>query len=126
MQQQQQFQPRLISGGYGQHQTMPRSMGGMSMQPAAQAGVMPRSMGGLPLQAPYGAQPVPTQAAFQTGSSLPPPWEECRDATGRIYYKNHVTKTTQWVNPILQQGGHAMQQPGAGTYGATVGGFPRY
>jgi E3 ubiquitin ligase SMURF1/2 len=39
--------------------------------------------------------------------NLPEGWEERRAASGRIYYVNHVTKTTQWIRPtqpaILQQ-----------------------
>lgn len=31
---------------------------------------------------------------------LPPGWEERRTESGRIYYVNHVTRTTQWVRPI--------------------------
>lgn len=30
---------------------------------------------------------------------LPPGWEEKRDATGRRYYVNHTTRTTQWERP---------------------------
>lgn len=30
---------------------------------------------------------------------LPPGWEEKRDATGRRYYVNHNTRTTQWERP---------------------------
>jgi E3 ubiquitin ligase SMURF1/2 len=31
--------------------------------------------------------------------NLPEGWEERRAASGRIYYVNHVTKTTQWIRP---------------------------
>ena len=30
---------------------------------------------------------------------LPPGWEEKRDATGRRYYVNHSTRSTQWERP---------------------------
>ncbi|KAL1420974.1 hypothetical protein MTO96_004336 [Rhipicephalus appendiculatus] len=33
-------------------------------------------------------------------SPLPPGWEEREDACGRIYYVNHVARTTQWERPI--------------------------
>ncbi|KAF7266573.1 hypothetical protein GWI33_020081 [Rhynchophorus ferrugineus] len=36
---------------------------------------------------------------------LPPGWEERRTSNGRLYYVNHVTKSTQWVKP--QTGGKA-------------------
>jgi len=32
---------------------------------------------------------------------LPPHWEEKMDARGRIYYTNHVLRTTQWKRPIM-------------------------
>lgn len=33
-------------------------------------------------------------------SPLPPGWEEREDACGRIYYVNHVARTTQWERPV--------------------------
>lgn len=30
---------------------------------------------------------------------LPPGWEERRTANGRLYYVNHVTRSTQWIRP---------------------------
>lgn len=33
-------------------------------------------------------------------SPLPPGWEEREDACGRIYYVNHVQRTTQWERPV--------------------------
>lgn len=32
---------------------------------------------------------------------LPPGWEERRTQSGRIYYVNHITRSTQWVKPQL-------------------------
>lgn len=32
-------------------------------------------------------------------TDLPDGWEERRTQTGRLYYLNHLTKTTQWVRP---------------------------
>lgn len=37
-------------------------------------------------------------------SPLPPGWEEREDACGRIYYVNHVARTTQWERPIRGDG----------------------
>eukprot|EP00048_Salpingoeca_helianthica_P022598 m.19241 g.19241 ORF g.19241 m.19241 type:complete len:1022 (-) comp7541_c0_seq1:33-3098(-) len=46
--------------------------------------------------------PAPAPATTpQSASSLPPGWEERRDArTNRTYYINHVTRTTQWDRPL--------------------------
>lgn len=32
---------------------------------------------------------------------LPPGWEECRTANGRLYYVNHNRRSTQWVKPQI-------------------------
>ena len=34
-----------------------------------------------------------------SASSLPPGWEARQDRTGRLYFVNHNTKTTQWEDP---------------------------
>ena len=34
-------------------------------------------------------------------TSLPPGWEERRDASGRVYYTDHIHKKTQWERPAL-------------------------
>lgn len=34
---------------------------------------------------------------------LPPGWEERRTDSGRVYYVNHVTRTTQWVRPVCNK-----------------------
>lgn len=39
---------------------------------------------------------------------LPPGWEERRTANGRLYYVNHVTRSTQWIKPQLTSK-HRMQ-----------------
>lgn len=31
--------------------------------------------------------------------SLPPGWEERRTTSGRLYYVNHITRSTQWIKP---------------------------
>lgn len=30
---------------------------------------------------------------------LPEGWEEARDYDGKVYYIDHATKTTSWVDP---------------------------
>lgn len=42
---------------------------------------------------------VPTTPVHQ--ETLPEGWEDRRTSNGRIYYVNHVTKTTQWTKPTL-------------------------
>ncbi|KAJ8931387.1 hypothetical protein NQ314_015705 [Rhamnusium bicolor] len=32
---------------------------------------------------------------------LPPGWEERRTSNGRLYYVNHITRSTQWVKPQI-------------------------
>lgn len=34
---------------------------------------------------------------------LPQGWEERRTESGRVYYVNHVTRTTQWVRPMCNK-----------------------
>ncbi|XP_057668198.1 E3 ubiquitin-protein ligase SMURF2 [Diorhabda carinulata] len=34
-----------------------------------------------------------------TNTELPPGWEERRTPNGRLYYVNHITKSTQWIRP---------------------------
>lgn len=34
-------------------------------------------------------------------SPLPPNWEERTDSTGRVFYVNHQTRTTQWDRPVV-------------------------
>ena len=41
--------------------------------------------------------PVPNQ--INGGEVLPEGWEQRRSASGRVYYVNHVSKTTQWEKP---------------------------
>ena len=44
------------------------------------------------------AQPAPAE------SKLPPYWEERKDATtGKIYYVNLVTRTSQWERPVAEE-----------------------
>lgn len=44
-----------------------------------------------------GGTPAPSAAALANG--LPALWDVRKDRTGRIYYINHVTKSTQWNDP---------------------------
>lgn len=44
-------------------------------------------------------------------SPLPSGWEEREDACGRIYYVNHLARTTQWERPV--QGGDAHEEGAA-------------
>lgn len=38
---------------------------------------------------------------LRCANDLPEGWEERRTSSGRVYYVNHVTKTTQWERPTL-------------------------
>merc|ERR1711936_800366 len=42
---------------------------------------------------------VPPPAGDSGGLELPPGWAISRDANGRVYYLNHLTKKTQWEHP---------------------------
>ena len=42
---------------------------------------------------------VPPPAGDTGGLELPPGWAISRDANGRVYYLNHLTKKTQWEHP---------------------------
>ena len=44
---------------------------------------------------------APLQQAEEGGLSLPPGWEQAVTNDGRVYYKNHATKKTQWTHPEL-------------------------
>jgi hypothetical protein len=35
-------------------------------------------------------------------SQLPPGWEQRSDQNGRIYYIDHISKTTTWVRPVMR------------------------
>mmetsp|Transcript_26972 Transcript_26972/g.63631 ORF Transcript_26972/g.63631 Transcript_26972/m.63631 type:complete len:589 (-) Transcript_26972:1010-2776(-) len=68
---------------------------------AWQQGVAPTTAGGgapLPSYAnnvtPAGPPPPPP------APTLPPGWVEIKDPSGRPYYENHITKTTQWERPV--------------------------
>lgn len=59
--------------------------------------------GGTPLAVvgPLGELRGPNDCESPTeNEELPPGWEERRTESGRIYYVNHLTRTTQWVRPI--------------------------
>lgn len=63
--------------------------------------------GGTPLAIvnPHGELRGPNDYDIQQSENdeLPPGWEERRTDTGRIYYVNHRTRTTQWVRPIYSK-----------------------
>lgn len=40
--------------------------------------------------------------AHTLGLQLPPGWEQKKSATGRYYYVDHTTKTTQWERPAMR------------------------
>ena len=51
---------------------------------------------------PYSSAPSPhssSVASSSSSSSLGPGWEARQDRTGRLYFVNHNTKTTQWEDP---------------------------
>lgn len=51
--------------------------------------------------------PPPPQPDHVTSTSVPKPlpegWDEARTPEGRLYYKNHATKTTQWEHPGVDE-----------------------
>ena len=48
------------------------------------------------------------EAALQ--EKLPQGWEKCFDSKSkRFYYKNHLTKTTQWHSPCPTPAGKLLQ-----------------
>lgn len=63
--------------------------------------------GGTPLAIvnPHGELRGPNDYDNQQSENdeLPPGWEERRTDTGRIYYVNHRTRTTQWVRPVYSK-----------------------
>lgn len=64
--------------------------------------------GGTPLAVvgPLGELRGPNDCdAPQENEELPAGWEERRTENGRVYYVNHVTKTTQWVRPTCNKNG---------------------
>ena len=40
-----------------------------------------------------------TDVEQEADESLPPGWEQKMDDSGRIYYVNHESRTTQWNRP---------------------------
>ncbi|CAM4951268.1 unnamed protein product [Rotaria socialis] len=45
------------------------------------------------------ANAQPSDVPISTEESLPEGWEKKQDNQGRIYYVNHISKTTQWEDP---------------------------
>jgi len=50
-------------------------------------------------EANAGSASGPVQPEVAPAEPLPPGWEEKRDASGRRYYVNHNTRSTQWERP---------------------------
>ncbi|XP_069495177.1 protein WWC3, partial [Ambystoma mexicanum] len=85
------------SGGAGGTVPWPSPSGRRGQQqPAAPA---PRG-GGEPPQSPL-QPPSPAVGARResAGLPLPPGWEEARDYDGRIFYIDHNTRQTSWIDP---------------------------
>ncbi|XP_065219668.1 E3 ubiquitin-protein ligase NEDD4 isoform X1 [Planococcus citri] len=49
------------------------------------------------------ANQIPEGNVDHQGNPLPPGWEERQDANGRMYYVNHIARTTQWERPSFNQ-----------------------
>nr|XP_023019400.1 E3 ubiquitin-protein ligase SMURF2 isoform X1 [Leptinotarsa decemlineata]XP_023019401.1 E3 ubiquitin-protein ligase SMURF2 isoform X2 [Leptinotarsa decemlineata] len=47
--------------------------------------------------------PVDSESNNVTSVDLPPGWEERRTPNGRLYYVNHITRSTQWVKPQMSK-----------------------
>ena len=44
--------------------------------------------------------PTPPSSSYVEGvDDLPEGWTECRSLSGRLFYMNHVNRTTQWDRP---------------------------
>lgn len=43
--------------------------------------------------------PSDNDSVNTNSDDLPPGWEERRTQTGRLYYVNHITRSTQWIKP---------------------------
>nr|XP_022916768.1 E3 ubiquitin-protein ligase SMURF1 isoform X2 [Onthophagus taurus] len=73
--------------------------------------------GGIPLAVvgPQGELKGPsdreTSPPEPTENVLPPGWEERRTENGRLYYVNHVTKSTQWIKPQNNPKNHHRDRP---------------
>uniref|UniRef100_A0A182SM34 HECT-type E3 ubiquitin transferase n=1 Tax=Anopheles maculatus TaxID=74869 RepID=A0A182SM34_9DIPT len=46
-------------------------------------------------------QPYPHLSPLPQPDPLPPGWEVRRDPVGRMYYVNHIARTTQWERPSI-------------------------
>src|SRR5699024_10536911 len=53
----------------------------------------------LRANAPGDRQGSTPSSAYVEGDDLPEGWTECRSLNGRLYYMNHVNRTTQWDRP---------------------------
>ena len=79
---------------------VPSAVPGVSSSSSGVQGpaISPRNLSSGSLGPPAAAAP-PLSTASST--SLPPDWETRVDpSSGRTYYVNHVTKTTQWEKPV--------------------------
>jgi hypothetical protein len=57
-----------------------------------------RSASAAPSFSPASSSPV-APGGFSLAGQLPPGWEGRQDRTGRLYFVNHISKTTQWEDP---------------------------
>lgn len=56
--------------------------------------------GRLAIVGPAGEVRGPDNEEEESGLELPEGWEERKTPNGRVYYVNHVMKTTQWNRPV--------------------------
>lgn len=47
------------------------------------------------------SQEIRSRSYIEGVDDLPDGWTECRTSNGRVYYMNHVSRTTQWEKPTL-------------------------
>ncbi|RXN29536.1 E3 ubiquitin- ligase Itchy-like isoform X1 [Labeo rohita] len=52
-------------------------------------------------QAPR-ASPTPPRASLISNGPLPPGWERRLDPMGRVYYVDHINRTTTWQRPTIE------------------------
>ena len=64
-----------------------------------------------------GASAQYSLAIQRAAQDLPEEWQACMTPDGRIYYINHISKTTTWEKPRLQQ--RPIQPMATRTTGAT-------
>ena len=65
--------------------------------------------------------PFVAQAAPQSSTQLPSGWESQRDASGRIFYIDHNTRTTHWNPPTFQMNVPSPPKPTHNTFSGPLG-----